>query len=460
MRRIEFGRTYLMHSILCSSGLMQALSDAYGDDVGRRLAAVCITDAADRLPPRRIPLAMSRNASIWICGAPLDTWIDLETMYDTLSKAGDGMKGLFSRLDSGNPAVVMELTSLGTEKYRNGGIMCPDDMHPPGHMVYLAVDGVGNLPFAYNLVDESLDRADTLLDVSDGIRSMGARGIHFVLDALENPRDLPYLVNRGITFTCMLPPVFEESIVGDQSESRPRSQMATVGGCLFSCSEHTVPMGDGKIRLLHVRNEDLRLDLREEFLGRMDRLVEIASGMRWGSSVGDRLSKMGFSKEMGFVDLSCGPNRFTSCVPIRDRTDRYADSLGTFLISTTSDLGWKELVSVLVRREMLESELERFRTDATDPRDRNPCLRMMDSLIPLWFLHMYLQTSLENSLAAAGCSDRADDTLCEFGNLDLVETGDGWILDDLTPEQARILAMLRISRPSRASVSAISSRIP
>lgn len=457
MRGKEFGTVYLMHSMAKSSGLAAALRDVYGDDGGRRLTALAVTYAACGTHHRYVASEVSRNFSREISGLRGSSdWVGMSRVRELLEASVGRVADLSDRLDSGGTAVVMELTSMvsGLDGINPVGGFRETDV--PGNVILMAVDGIMGVPFAYSFADPSGDRSGTLPYLRRRLADGHPQGVHFVLCGADGRDDLGVLVDRGLTFTSLIPsgsPDMGELVAAAESGAR---RTAIIGGIEFECSESTSPAGSGSVRVLSVRDGEAGKAQAAAFRRRLDSMEAIAAGMRWGSGVERRFAALGYGDELPFVRLSRAEDGSVACEEDAEAVRARIEGCGRTVAATTSDLGWEEIVSLLIRRSRFEWEIDTFRREMASTPGLEPNPDTVRAMFLMQFLGMVLKSQLYRELASVGnLRDSPDDVLDALRGLRVNETADGWVLDELSPQQEGVLSSLGISLPDAGELRAM-----
>lgn len=450
-----FGQQYIMHTMVCRSGLLEMLRDVYGDATGRGIAAVAVTHASDIVQHRYLLEEVRRGAARELCGAPLDLNLGgFSGINEAAVHALHHLEDLFQRLDAGEAATVMELVSLeegfshvsSNEGFRQRSV--------PGSMLYLGINGVMGTPFYYGFRESSEDRFRAVSEVYSNIRGMAARPIHFVLGRRRSRKELAYMVDHGVTFTT----VVDEELWMELGEGGPTDESsAVIEGCVFRFRERTARLGEGEVRMLEVLNENVRSDQDEMFLRRIEEFGRVVSKLKWGSSVRKRLGSMGYGDMVECMELSRAANGFTACAPIGEAVRSRMDSHGIILIVTTSGLQPKDLGTVLIRRGRFEWELAEFRRNQLNAPERLSTEQTTRGMFLLDFLRMILKSQLNLELSRTDARMSPDDALDVMKGIRVNHTDGGWILDDLTERQRALLRRLDIRMPDSRLAEAVMS---
>ena len=456
----EFGQVYLMHELACRCGLLKTLRNVYGDRRGRGLAAIAVTHSTDIMQHRYIMDELRRNASRELCGAPMDLgWGPGTTLNEAMASAASDISRVFSGLDVGKDSVVMELTSLGEGFTIVSGIAGFRESFRHGHTVYLGINGVYGTPFYYCFRESSENPFKSISRVFTDIRSMGPRSVHFVFGRPRTVEELAYAVNRGLTFTTMVPhrSWAASHLLSGISDWRTLPSMI-VGGSVFSCRESETPLGEGHVRVMTICNENVRTSQTSILLGRIQEAVAAASGIRWGGSVQDRLSGLGYSDILDCLELSRGGNGFTLCSPRQALVEERMQPFRNVLLVTTSDLRPFDLCSVLIRQGRFEWELSEFRRNQLNAPEHLPTERTTEAMFFLDFMRMVLKAQLNIELnRSRNMDDTPDDVLNVLRGIRANLIDGTWKMDDLNDRQRRVLRSFGIRIPDDALAEAVMS---
>lgn len=456
----NFGQQYLMHRMACNSGLLESLMGVYGEARGRGLAAVAVTHASDIVQHRYILEEVRRSASRELCGAPMDLgWSPSNGINEAAVRAEMMARQLFSRLDGGKAAIVMELTSLREDLNHLSAVNGFRRRSVPGRILYLGVNGTMGIPFYYRFGESSEDGFRAISEVYAEIRAMGPRPIHFVLGRGRSKAEMTYLVDRGVTFTVMVDDYPEPPQSGVESWDGCPSMV--MDGSLFRFREHTVALGEGTTRVVEVLNEGIRNDQTAFFLRRLEEVSAFASRTRWGSGIWNKIRKAGYGDVSDCVTLSRGNNGFTVCTPDPWKVESKMRSFGTVTIVTTSDLSPDDLCITLIRRGRFEWELEEFRRNQLNAPEYMSTEQTTRGMFLLDFLRMVLKSQLNLELYLSGSYLSPDDALDTLKGLRVNHIGKEWVLDDLNNDQIRLLRSLGIRIPDdRVATMVMGGDIP
>jgi hypothetical protein len=454
VRSCTFGSYYMMLEAAGSSGLYDSLVTAYGEDDACVILAVAI-------------LRLIRPGSLNVMGDRLEesflpellgtegfTPSFLTRFLQRIGRDADSRRRLFASLASKGGAVVFDTTSLPTSseelEFSEKGRSYRRTRLGQENMG-VAFSSERGIPFMYKLYPGSVSDVTMISNMVSDVKDLGADGVEYVLDrGFFSEFNIGFMTEEAVGFTIPVPAGnnLSKGCVAEAAGGLDDPLSAgMLEGSVVRCRELRREFAGAERRMLVFQDDDRRNAEVNGLFSRLGALEKKLGGMPYEKAKGKSLTKA--EREVSaLLDISEKEGR-TVTTRRRNAISARENRCGRFVIMTTSDLPWTDILIRYRDRNAIEDQFSQFKSDikggVTGLSDQDSA----EGSILTEFVALIVRTELRNRMKEAGLLEKIQvpKALAVMDKLKITRMGEKWRLNEITKEMRELLVALNIPLP-------------
>jgi transposase len=453
-RSCTFGSYYLILKVAEQTGLLNSLRDSFGNERGTMIAALAIlriispgsfNGFADKMDESYLPELLS-----------LGNKTDSSSITRFLQDIGndvDSRMHLFMSLASGNGAVIFDTTALPTSSeelefaeygrsYRR--------THVKQTNLGIAFSSEKGLPFMYKMYPGSLSDVSLVRNMAADVRDIGMEDVEYVLDrGFFSEANLKELLDSGDGFTIAMPArldIFKECLSEAVKHIENPEMSSRLDGSVVRCRETCRIFADSVVRMLVFQDDRRRSAEIDSLYSVLEELETKMSGRSWN----DRMNGLSKSeiRDMSMFDLTEGNGKVT-VKRRRNSISARENRCGRFVVVTTSELPWKDVLIRYRKRNEIEYQFSQLKSDLDGGVTNLSDMGSAQGAVLTEFIALILRTELVNRLRRNGLinSIHVPKVIGVMNKLKISYMGSEWRLNEMTREMRDMLSSLDIPLP-------------
>ena len=461
-----YGTGYLLHSVMKDIGLDKVLEDVYGERDGKRLEALAILGIID---PSSVRMMECNIGDSYIRELVGTEWSfeqsEVCRFMQSVGKDFGKREEVFEKLAPKNGCVIFDIVCLGTD---SGEL----DFSEPGRkarftgskqfnlgIVHSMSDG---LPFMYRTYPGSVADVSTLDNITDDLSSIGCKPIELIMDrGFFSYGNISDMVSRETGFTVPIPGknailklLISESI--GNIDSPLMTDM--IGGSVVRGYETAVAMNGREfvrassddadaIRAVVLQDDTTRANKIETLYRRLTELEKKLDGTEYREC--KLLSLTNKEKEIlslfnvSTVDGKVRLSRKRNAISAKE------NACGRFVLLTTSDKGWKDLMVEYRSRNDIEYDFSELQSNLFNGVKGKSDQNSAEGGLFVSFLSLRLRTALLNRMRLCKMTETMwiTDIIGLMRKLKISNIGGKWRLNEVTKAQRETFGNLGIEVP-------------
>jgi len=453
-RSCTFGSHYLLLKVMEQTGLMTSLRDSFGDDRGTTIAALAIlrvvspgsfNGVADKMDESYLPELLSVDRKT-------DSSFITRFLQDIGSDIGSRTR-LFKALATGNGAVVFDTTALPTSSeelefaeygrsYRRTRVKQTN--------LGVAFSSERRTPFMYKLYPGSLTDITLVRNMAADVRDLGMEDVEYVLDrGFFSEPNLRELLDAGDGVTIAVPArldVFKEYLSEAVRHMENPETSDMLEGSVVRCRETCRTVAGHMMRVLVFQDDDRRTSETRSLYSALTELEAKISGRPWdkrmnglSDSETEDLPMLELIEENGKVTVK----RKRNSVSARE------NRCGRFVVITTSDIPWKDVLMRYRKRNEIEYQFSQLKSDLGGGVTNLSDMGSAQGAVLTEFVALILRTELVNRLRDNDLigSVHVPKVIGVMNKLKITNTGGEWRLNEITKEMRDMFTSLGVPLP-------------
>jgi len=453
-RSCTFGPYYLFLRVAEQIGLLNSLKNSFGDDRGTVIAALAILrivspgsfkGVADKMDESYLPelLGVRKN-------------MDPSFITRFLQDIGDDIDSrmyLFMALASGNGAVIFDTTPLPTSSeelefaeygrsYRR--------THVKQTNLGIAFSSEKGLPFMYKLYPGSLSDVSLVKNMAADVRDMGAENVEYVLDrGFFSESNLKELLDSGDGFTIPMPATLDlfKEYLSEAVKHIENPEMSTrLEGSVVRCRETYRNFAGHTVRTLVFQDDRRRSAEIDSLYSALEKLEMKMSGRSWDKRM-DGLSNSEIN-DMSMLEL-IEENGKVTVKRKRNSVSARENRCGRFVVLTTSDDPWKDVLIRYRKRNEIEYQFSQMKSDLNGGVTNLSDMSSAQGAVLTEFVSLILRSEVINRLRRKELigSVHVPKVIGVMNKLKISYMGSEWRLNEITKEMREMFESLDIPLP-------------
>lgn len=470
-RKIErspvYGPYHLFTKLAEKHGLRDMLRRVYGDEDGDRLLALAVLGVVDPCTVRMMESEIEDTYLRELLG--IDWSFEQSGVRRFIQRCGrdTGRRHrLFEAMAPRSGVVFFDIVCIGTDsgslEYAEAGRRARFTGSRQFNLglIHSKEDG---LPFCYRTYPGSVADVSTLRNVVGDLRRMGCGPVELEMDrGFFSVGNVELMRDAGLGFTVPVPSRYGiEKLLISESVGRIESPLNTdtLGGCTVRGYDTHVRIEDGRLvkasgddpgafRAVVVQDDQTRTREISTLYRRISDLESKAASTRYDPLFETKLSKheRGIA---GMLEFSEGEDGTVRTERRRKAVSARENACGRFVILTTSEKTWREVLIQYRKRNDAEYDFSQIQSDLRHGINGGSDQDSAEGGLLVNFLSLRLRLTLINDLKDTDLAGRmwVPDILSALGKLKISKVGGEWRLNEVTRTQRTIYEKLGIEPP-------------
>lgn len=460
-----YGPYYLMNELLKESGLDKELIDVYGEETGKRLAALSVIGIISPCSTNQLESEVEDTY--------LRELLDLDWSFEesevcrflqTIGKDTGRKERVFSDLAPKDGCVLFDIVCLQTDSERMEFSEAGRKAHLTGSkqinlgMIHSMKDG---LPFCYRTYPGSVADVKTLKNIVSDLREIGCKDVELEMDrGFFSMKNVQMMIEDGMRYTVPIPSSNILKLLISESVSDITSPLTTdsLGDSVVRGFESGVEITDDKfiksasedkIRAVVFQDDTRRNKEIGTLYRRLNELEKELSSMKYDPFIGKKLSVREL-EILNMLELSESKEGKFSVARKRNAISAKENACGRFAVLTTSDKGWKDLLIQYRKRNDIEYDFSQIQSDLFIGSKGKSTQESAEGGLFVNFLSLRLRLMLLERMRSAGLLETmwVPELFRTLKKLKISHIGDSWRLNEITKTQRDIFEKLNVKIPN------------
>ncbi|MDR1405450.1 MAG: transposase [Candidatus Methanoplasma sp.] len=451
-----FGPYYLMLEIAGRCGLYDRLSEVFGEERADILTALAVSRTVHAEPMCGLEDGMEESFLPELLGIDWEfTSSQLTRFMQDLGRSEEAIYGFFRASAEPGETVIFDITSFSTSseeldlaeygrKYRTTKL--------PQVNMGMAASVKTGLPFFYKLYPGGVSDMAAVRNLVADLKDLGSDGIHIVADrGFFSESNLSRILEAKFGFSLPVPSgnnIFKYSVSEAVRPPEDPLNADIMGDSAVRCFETAAEICGAKIRTLVFQDDGRRHSEIKTLYSKIAAFELSVSQKKWNP--GKICDLTDPEKELlSMFDIAEGKDGKASAVRKRNAVSARENRCGRFVILTTSEERWQDVLFMQRRRNDIEQNFADFKTELEGGVKYLSGGDSVQGMIFAEFVSLILRTELLRIMRETELLKkmRVPDVFRIMRKLKITRIGEEWRLNEVTKKQKDLFGALGVKPP-------------